>query len=172
MIQVTDWNAKEVLVIKYMTWSRSLAGQFLVFQLLVVIVVLVAIAVVSVTQSTREFREVRGQRMIAVAENLASTPIVRDRFADPAAAQVLAPETDRAVALSGAGMAEILGPDGTIRVSSDPSRIRARMDLGPSRADEGRVMVRRRRHRRCAQPRRSGSDPFGERRRARRRIGQ
>ena len=42
---------------------------------------------------------------------------VRDRFADPAVAQVLAPETDRAVALSGAGMAEILGPDGTIRAS-------------------------------------------------------
>src|SRR5690242_11608240 len=108
---------------------RSLAGQFLVFQLLVVVVVLVAIAVVSVAQSTREFREVRGQRMIAVAENLASTPIVRDRFADPAVAQVLAPETDRAVALSGAGMAEILGPDGTIRASSDPERIRSVMDL-------------------------------------------
>lgn len=138
-MQVTDENAKEVLVIKYMTWSRSLAGQFLVFQLLVVVVVLVAIAIVSVAQSTREFREVRGQRMIAVAENLASTPIVRDRFADPAAAQVLAPETDRAVALSGAGMAEILGPDGTIRASSDPDRIRSRMDLGPSRADEGRA---------------------------------
>jgi hypothetical protein len=122
-----------------MAWSRSLGGQFLVFQLLVVAVVLVAIAVVSVAQSTREFREVRGQRMIAVAENMASTPIVRDRFADPFAAQVLAPETDRAVALSGAGLAEILGPDGTIRVSSDPSRIHSRMDLGPSRADEGRA---------------------------------
>jgi two-component system, CitB family, sensor kinase len=137
--QVTFEFAKEVLVIKYMTWSRSLGGQFLVFQLLVVAVVLVAIAVVSVAQSTREFREVRGQRMIAVAENMASTPIVRDRFADPFAAQVLAPETDRAVALSGAGLAEILGPDGTIRVSSDPSRIHSRMDLGASRADEGRA---------------------------------
>jgi two-component system, CitB family, sensor kinase len=137
--QVTDEFAKEVLVIKFMAWSRSLAGQFLVFQLLVVVVVLVAIAIVSVAQSTREFREVRGQRMIAVAENLASTPIVRDRFADPAAAQVLAPETDRAVALSGAGIAEILAPDGTVRASSDPERVRSRMDLGPSRADEGRA---------------------------------
>ena len=112
-----------------MTWSRSLAGQFLVFQLLVVGVVLFAVAAVSVAQSTREFRDVRGQRMIAVAENMASTPIVRERFADPFAAQVLAPEVDRAVALSGAGLAEILDPDGTIRVSSDPSRIGSRMDL-------------------------------------------
>ncbi len=118
---------------------RSLAGQFLVFQLLVVAVVLVAVAAVSVAQSTREFREVRGQRMIAVAENMASTPIVRDRYADPFAGRVLAPEVDRAVALSGAGLAEILDPDGTVRVSSDPSRLGQRMDLGPSRADEGRA---------------------------------
>jgi len=148
--QVTDKNAKEVLVIEFMTssrWStvagllrgRSLAGQFLVFQLMVVAVVLVAVAGVSVAQSTREFREVRGQRMIAVAENMASTPIVRDRYADPFASRVLAPEVDRAVALSGAGVAEILDPDGSIRVSSDPSRVGQRMDLGPSRADEGRA---------------------------------
>jgi len=71
--------------------ARSLAGQFLAFQLLVVAIVLAAVAAVSVAQSTREFREVRGQRMIAVAENLASTPIVRDRYADPFASRVLAP---------------------------------------------------------------------------------
>src|SRR5882757_1867385 len=118
---------------------RSLAGQFLVFQLLVVAVVLVAVAAVSVAQSTREFRDVRGQRMIAVAENMASTPVVRDRYGDPFASRVLAPEVDRAVALSGAGLAEILDPNGSVRVSSDPERIGRRMDLGPSRADEGRA---------------------------------
>src|SRR6476661_3139163 len=118
---------------------RSLAGQFLVFQVLVVAVVLVAVAAVSVAQSTREFREVRGQRLIAVAENMASTPVVRDRYGDQFAGRVLAPEVDRAVALSGAGLAEILDPGGTVRVSSDPSRIGRRMDLEASRADEGRA---------------------------------
>jgi two-component system CitB family sensor kinase len=145
--QVTDEYAKDVLVIVNMAkprWSpvrsfRSLAGQFLVFQVLVVAVVLVAVAAVSVAQSTREFREVRGQRMIAVAENMASTPIVRDRYGDAFAGKVLAPEVDRAVALSGAGLAEILSPDGAVRVSSDPSRIGQRMDLDASRADEGRA---------------------------------
>ena len=118
---------------------RSLAGQFLVFQLLVVAVVLVAVAAVSVAQSTREFREVRGQRLIAVAENMASTPIVRDRYADPFASRVLAPEVDRAVALSGAEVAEILDPSGVVRASSDFSRVGERVDLGVSRADEGRA---------------------------------
>jgi sensor histidine kinase regulating citrate/malate metabolism len=142
--EVTDKNAKEVLVIVNTAWSplrsfRSLAGQFLVFQLLVVAVVLVAVAAVSVAQSTREFREVRGQRMIAVAENMASTPIVRDRYADRFADQVLAPEVDRAVALSGARLAEIVDPQGIVRVSTDPSRVGDRTDLAVSRADEGRA---------------------------------
>lgn len=150
MTHVTLSNAKEVLVIKNtatrtrsalvgLLRGRSLAGQFLAFQLLVVAVVLVAVAAVSVAQSTSEFRQVRGQRMIAVAENVASTPIVRERYADPFAARTLAPDVDRAVSLSGADLAEILGPDGTVRASSDPSRIGASTDLGPSRADEGRA---------------------------------
>ena len=101
--------------------------------------VLGAVAAVSVTQSNQEFREVRGQRMIAVAENLSSTPIVRERYADPFAAMVLAPDVDRAVALSGAGLVEILAPDGRVRVSSDPSRVGARTDLGRSQVVEGRA---------------------------------
>jgi sensor histidine kinase regulating citrate/malate metabolism len=111
----------------------------LVFQLLVVAIVLIAVAAVSVAQSTREFREVRGARMIAVAENMASTPVVRDRFDDPGARKVLAPEVDRAVALSGAGLAEIIDPGGTVRVSSDPSRIGRHVDMDITRADEGRA---------------------------------
>lgn len=122
-----------------MRYTRSLAGQFLVFQLVVVAVVLVAVAAVSVTQSTKEFRDVRGQRMIAVAENLASTPIVHERYADPFAAQILAPDVDRAVALSGAGLAEIVDPGGVIRVSSDPLRIGRTLDLAGSGVRRGRA---------------------------------
>ena len=117
----------------------TLAGRFLVSQLLVVAVVLIAVAAASVAQSTREFRQARGQRMIAVAENVASTPIVRDRHGDPFAAQILAPEVDRAVALSGADRAEIADPAGAVRVSSEPSRIGQHLDLGQTRADEGRA---------------------------------
>jgi sensor histidine kinase regulating citrate/malate metabolism len=119
--------------------ARSLAGQFLVFQVLVVAVVLGAVAAVSVAQSTREFRDLRGQRMIAVAENLASTPIVRDRYADPFAAQVLAPDVDRAIALSGARLVDLIGPDGVVRASSEPSRAGHRVDYGESRVTEGRA---------------------------------
>lgn len=67
MTQVTHSDAKEVLVVEFTTVGTdavlpggSLAGRFLVFQLLVVAVVLIAVAAVSVAQSTREFRDVRG----------------------------------------------------------------------------------------------------------------
>lgn len=146
MTHVTVEYAKEVLVvmkpgalISRVLRGRSLAGQFLLFQLLVVAVVLGAVAAVSVAQSTREFREVRGQRLIAVAENVASTPIIRERFDDPFAASILAPDVDRAVALSGADLAEILDPHGYVRASSDPSRIGGFVDLGASAADQGRA---------------------------------
>ena len=127
-----SWSPKSVS-------ARSLAGEFLAFQLLVVAVVLAAVAAVSVAQSAREFREVRGQRMIAVAENLASTPVVRDRYADPFADRVLAPDLDRAVALSGAPLAELLGPDGVVRASSEPSRVGMRFDYGHSEVTTGRA---------------------------------
>ncbi|MET0703545.1 MAG: ATP-binding protein [Mycobacterium sp.] len=119
--------------------GASLAGQFLAFQIVVVAVVLLAVGAVSVAQSTNEFRQVRGQRMIAVAENVASTPIVRDRYGDPFASQILAPEVDRAVALSGAALVDILDPHGVIRVSSQPSRVGQRFDLGASRVVDGRA---------------------------------
>lgn len=100
---------------------------------------LIAVAAVSVAQSTKEFRDVRGQRMIAVAENVASTPVVRDRYADPFAARLLAPDVDRAVALSGAGLAELIDRTGVVRASSDPSRVGKTVGFGPSRVVEGRA---------------------------------
>lgn len=101
--------------------------------------VLLAVAAVSVHQSTNEFRDIRGQRMISVAENLASTPVVRDRLGDPFAERVLAPEVDRGVNLSGATLAEIIEPDGTVLVSSDPLRVDATAELGDSDAITGRA---------------------------------
>ena len=41
--------------------------------------------------------------------------------------------------LSGADLAEIVGPDGIVLVSSDPSRIGVRGDFGPSDATTGRA---------------------------------
>ena len=64
---------------------------------------------------------------------------MRDRFADPFAEQMLAPEVDRAVALSGAGLAEILDPGRHRAGVVGPLTHRAAHGPWPSRADEGRA---------------------------------
>ena len=119
--------------------GRSVAGKFLLLNLGVLAAVLCAVGVVSVRVSSDEFGNLRGQRMIAVAENVASTPIVRDQLDNRDVERVLAPEVDRAVNLSGADLAEIVGPDGIVLASSDPSRIGVGGDLGPSDATTGRA---------------------------------
>ncbi|MEN0139055.1 MAG: ATP-binding protein [Rhodococcus sp. (in: high G+C Gram-positive bacteria)] len=134
----TKWNLSSL-------WSplhprvRSLAGQVLLLQLVVVAVVLLAVAAVSVHQSTVEFRDLQGQRMIAVAENVASTPVVRDQLSDRSVERVLAPEVDRAVNLSGATLAEIVAPNGAVTVSSDPTRLGVPAELGASDVMTGRA---------------------------------
>ncbi|KQU02758.1 ATPase [Rhodococcus sp. Leaf7] len=117
---------------------RSLAGQFLVLQLVVVAVVLGAVAAVSIHQSTTEFRDIRGGRMLSVAESLASTPIVREQLDAPLVEQVLAPDVDRAVSLSGATLAEIVSTDGVVDVSTDPTRVGVTAELGDSDVFRGR----------------------------------
>ncbi|MBY6413001.1 Spo0B domain-containing protein [Rhodococcus sp. BP-252] len=118
---------------------RSLASQVLLLQLVVVAVVLVAVAGVSIHQSSSEFRAGQSARMIAVAENLASTPVVRAQSNAPEADRVLAPEVGRAVDLSGAGIADVVGASGVIVASSIPDRTGRPAELGDSLAPEGRA---------------------------------
>ncbi|WP_068364496.1 sensor histidine kinase [Rhodococcoides kroppenstedtii] len=132
------WSPSRRVVRHRVRRRRTLAGQVLVLQLAVVAVVLGAVAAVSVHQSTREFRDLRGGRMLSVAESLASTPIVREQLDAPLVEQVLAPDVDRAASLSGATIAEIAAPDGRVLVSTDPTRVRGRADLGDSDAVRGR----------------------------------
>ncbi len=116
-----------------------MAGRFLLLQVVLLAVVLVAIGAVSVHLSSNEFGDLRAQRMLSVAENLASTPVVRDQYDNPAVAQVLAPEVDRAVDLSGADLAEIVAPGGVVLVSSDPAREHGPAELGASDVTAGRA---------------------------------
>ncbi|MDV6260412.1 sensor histidine kinase [Rhodococcoides yunnanense] len=118
--------------------TLTLAGQYLLLQLAVLTLVLGAVAAISIEQSTDEFRDLRGARMLSVAENLASTPIVRDQLDAALVEQVLAPDVDRAVALSGASLAEIVSTDGDVIVSTDPTRIGSAAALGDSDVLDGR----------------------------------
>ncbi|WP_200830720.1 sensor histidine kinase [Arthrobacter sp. SLBN-83] len=116
----------------------SLSRQFLLLQLGVITIVLLAVTMVSVTQSRADFVEVHGQRMLAIAENLASTPVVRDDIAAAQASVILAPDVDKARALSGASVVAITNPGGAVLASSEPEAVGDEVDLAAEKSPLGR----------------------------------
>jgi two-component system, CitB family, sensor kinase len=158
---VTIAEAKEVVVVVVAAFSPvalgdrlrrlrrrelTLAGQFLVLQLVVVVLLLGIVGVISVRQSTTAFTADRGAQMRSVAEYVANLGIVRDqltRAADSAAVsagtrRVLAPSVDRALNLSGASEVLIASPEGVVVASSEPSLVGTRAEIGESDVTEGR----------------------------------
>ncbi|MFM9588411.1 ATP-binding protein [Streptomyces scabiei] len=95
----------------------------LVLQLAIVVVVLLAVAAVSLTQSAATFNRVEGRRVTALAEQLAANPLVRDRLAQPAAHEVLAPLVNSVQTQSGVTSVTVADADGRIVSSTDPTVI-------------------------------------------------
>ncbi len=61
--------------------TRSLARQFLVWQLAVVVLLLAAVAGFAAVRSDAEFRDTQGRRMLSVAEDVAALDVVRQSLA-------------------------------------------------------------------------------------------
>lgn len=126
-------------------WSQrrrlTLAGQFLVLQLVVVAAVLAIVGAISVQQSNASFASERGAQMRSVAEYLANLSVVRAQIEAPVPATSLAPPIDRAVGLSGATEVTVADPSGRVLSSSDPRLVGTQADLGDSRVREGRGWV-------------------------------
>jgi sensor histidine kinase regulating citrate/malate metabolism len=97
---------------------RTLAGKFLVLQLVVVALVLVVAAVVSARQSQAQFRTSAADRILGAAENLAANPAVRERIDAPSAASDLAPIVESARIQSGTSVVVIADA----RPASSPGR--------------------------------------------------
>ena len=57
--------------------GMSLAGQYLVLQLLIVLAVLVAVVAISLAQSAAAFERTEGRRALSAAEALGNNPAVR-----------------------------------------------------------------------------------------------
>ncbi|MEV7396505.1 sensor histidine kinase [Aeromicrobium sp. NPDC092404] len=119
----------------------TLAGQFLVLQLVVVALVLAIVAAISVRQSTVTFASERGSQMRSVAEYLANISVVRSEIDSPTPSSALAPSISRALSLSGATEVTIADPRGVVLSSSDPRLVGAKVELGDSRVREGRGWV-------------------------------
>lgn len=113
----------------------SLAAQFLVWQLAALLLVLLVVAVITVQQSTQDFRASREQRLLAVAESLAATPVVRSELVEGGNRRALEGQIGRAASLSGARTVQLLDADGTVAASTDATDLGKRPALGLAASD-------------------------------------
>src|SRR4029079_16246111 len=105
--------------------EMTLAGQFLLLQVLVVLAVLVAVGAISLAQTRRAFERSEVRPALSAAENLAGSPAVRERIvratpADPAGLPSVA-ESVRTV--SGSSTVAVLRTDGVALTSSAPGQV-------------------------------------------------
>lgn len=115
----------------------SLAGQLLVVQMVILLGVLVTVALVSLAQSDATFTRTEGRRVSAIAEQLASTPIVRSEMSPGGVVNVLPAVVQSVVTQYNVTSVTIADADEVARVSSDPTIDRTRIPLGAPAVGEG-----------------------------------
>src|SRR6478609_8203601 len=115
----------------------TLAGQLLVVQMVILLGVLVTVALVSLAQSDATFTRTEGRRVSAIAEQLASTPIVRTEMGPGGAVNVLPAVVQSVVTQYNVASVTIADADEIARVSSDPTIDKTRIPLGAPAVGEG-----------------------------------
>ena len=115
----------------------SLAGQLLVVQMVILLGVLVTVALVSLAQSDATFTRTEGRRVSAIAEQLASTPIVRTEMGPGGVVNVLPAVVQSVVTQYNVTSVTIADADEVARVSSDPTIDKTRIPLGAPAVGEG-----------------------------------
>jgi two-component system CitB family sensor kinase len=121
------------------TFRRTtLAGQLLALQVTIILVVLVAVAALTLAQSAAAFSSVEGRRVAALAEQLADSPLVRDRLPRPAPGETLAPLVQAFRTQSDITSVTIADARGIVVSSTDPIRVRTLLPLGDPGVAEGR----------------------------------
>jgi two-component system CitB family sensor kinase len=133
-------SALEVVFIVVMKARRrpTLAGQLLVLQLAIVVVVLVAVAAVSLAQSAATFNRVEGRRVTALAEQLATSPLLRDRLPMPAPGASITQAVITAQTQAGVSTVSVANTRGVVVASTNPTLVDSPMPYGDPSADRSR----------------------------------
>ncbi|WP_347109567.1 sensor histidine kinase [Paenarthrobacter sp. S56] len=119
----------------------SLAGQYLVLQLLIVLAVLVAVAAISLAESAATFERTEGRRALSAAEALGNNPTVRELLptAEARAGSSLPAVAESVRTVSGSAQVALAKMDRTVVTASDPDLLGKTLPLGDSRVMEGRA---------------------------------
>lgn len=115
----------------------TLTGQLFAVQLLILLGVLVAVGLVSLSQSEATFTRTEGRRVSAIAEQLASTPIVRTEMSPGGVPNVLPSLVQTIVTQYNITSMSVADAAEVVRVSSDPTLERAPMPVGSRAVADG-----------------------------------
>ncbi|MGO4596700.1 ATP-binding protein [Terrabacter sp. 2RAF25] len=114
----------------------TLTGQLFAVQVLILVGILVAVGLVSLAQSEATFTRTEGRRVSAIAEQLASTPIVRTEMSPGGVVNVLPSLMQSTVTQYNVTSMTLADAAEIVRVSTDPTLERAPLPLGsPAVAD-------------------------------------
>ena len=104
---------------------RTLAGQFLLLQLVIVALVVLTVGVLSFAQTGEQIQRTESRRALSAAENLAGNPTVRSmlRSAPPGGSASLAAVGETVRTVSGSDDVALLRPDRTVIASSRPGDV-------------------------------------------------
>ncbi|PRX49386.1 sensor histidine kinase regulating citrate/malate metabolism [Prauserella shujinwangii] len=121
-----------------MRFRPSLAGQLLAWQLAIMLLVLVAVGALSITQSEVTFSRVEGRRVVALAEQLASNPLVRNQLDAPTSHEALATLVQTRRTQAGVTSVTVADARGTVVSSTDPILVGTALPFGDDAVAEGR----------------------------------
>lgn len=119
----------------------TLAGQYLIMQLLIIGVVLTGVIAVSVNQATNNFEKSETRRSLSAAESLASNPLLRALLPDaaPEMGSALPAMAESARSISGLDFVAIADAAGTIITSSYPDEVNSSILTPDSTVTQGRA---------------------------------
>lgn len=117
----------------------TLAGQFLVLQLVVLLVVLAFSGILSVRQSDAEFRDQRGAQLRSAARELANVSLIQDALHEGALYESLDSYVATTQSRTSATTVYLTDPHGVILVARDKDQVGRSIDLGDSDVQEWRA---------------------------------
>ncbi|MCV7289254.1 sensor histidine kinase [Mycolicibacterium wolinskyi] len=104
-------------------WPRSLAGQAIALQVIVVAVVVLAGTALALLDARRDGDAAARQQVIGIATALADSPSTAEAIRSGRATQILQPVTEAVRTSTDIAFITIMAPDGTRFTHTDPSQI-------------------------------------------------
>ncbi|WP_029107879.1 ATP-binding protein [Mycobacterium sp. URHD0025] len=104
-------------------WPRSLAGQAIALQVLVVAVVVLAGTALALFDARRDGQEAARQQVIGIATALADSPSTADAIESGSATKILQPVTEAVRTSTDIAFITIMAPDGIRFTHTDPGQI-------------------------------------------------